>query len=301
MSSCVSSCATVSGGTTQMCTNDPVKIHPVNRKKRVIAKIPVVLAEIDVQIDVFSRITLPEEALDIKQITKKLKLTQCQLLQTFKKKHCEKDWDDDWEKDDDRGKEHDWDKDDDCDKDHKKDWKKHKSPRKFKLFLEGFVRKNIEFSTLNCRNKYGVCGDIRHCTVDVPFSCVTTIEKFNGSPPIPIMLNTKEEFEFFKSTPLPSNKFPGKDQLLSGDFSEFNQFSSEFFNELPFCELVSSRISELDEFINQHHVPGAPFEERTFREFSEKMIIEVTLKILQNQQVHIPSFHKWDHDRDYAE
>ncbi|HBV98313.1 MAG TPA: hypothetical protein DEF36_14900 [Desulfotomaculum sp.] len=288
-----------------MCTNDPAKIHPVNKKKRVIAKIPVVLAELDVQIDVFSRITLPEEALDIKQITKKLKLTQCQLLQTFSKKHCQKDWDDDWDKDKkDHDKDHDkdWDKDHDkdWDKDHKKDWEKHKYPGKFKLFLEGFVRKNIEFSTPGCKNKFSVCGDIRHCTVDVPFSCVTTIEKFNGSPPLPIVLNSKEEFEYFKSSPLPS-KFPGKDQLLSGDFSEFNQCSFEYFNELPFCELISSKICELDEFVNQRHIPGAPFEERTFRELSEKMVIDVTLKILQNQQVYVPAFHKWDYDRDYAE
>lgn len=304
MSSSVNPCVSVTGGTTQMCTNDPVKIHPVNRRKRVIAKIPVVLAEIDVQIDVLSNITLPEEALDIKQITKKLKLTQCRLLQTFQKNNREKDCDDDWEKEheNDWGKDHenDWGKDHDWEKDPKKDWKKNKFPGKFKLFLEGFVRKNIEFSTLSCKNQFGICGDIRHCTVDVPFNCVTTIEKFNGSPPLPIVLNNKEEFEFFKSSPLPP-KFSGKDQLLSGDLSEFNQCSFEFFNELPFCELISSKICEHDEFINQRHIPGAPFEERTFREFSEKMIIELTLKILQNQQVHIPSFHKCAHDKDYTE
>ena len=158
------------------------------------------------------------------------------------------------------------------------------------MFLEGFVRKNIEYAVVDCKNKYGVCGDIRHCTVDVPFSCVTTIDKFNGSPPLPIVLNTKDEFEYFKSAPMPEN-YPEKDRLLSGDLSEFNQCSFEYFNELPFCELISSRICEHDEYINPEHVKGAPFEERTFREFSEKMIIDLTLKVLQNQQVYIPPFH----------
>jgi len=268
-------CAIVSGGTQQECFNDPVKIWPVNIKKRVFAKIPVVLAEIDVQIDVLSTITLPEEALEIKQITKKLKLTQCRLIHDFKRKHFK---DKDWEKD------KDWDKDD---KD--KDWEKDKFKFKSKLYLEGFVRKNIEFATVDCRNEFGVCGDIRHCTVDTPFRCVTAIERFNGSPPLPIVFNKKEEFEFFRSSPLPPG-FPEKERLLSGDFSEFNQCSFEFFNELPYCELISSEICEHDEYLNLEPVPGAPFEERTFRQFSEKMVIDLTLKILQNQQVFIHPF-----------
>lgn len=277
-------CVIVSGGTQQACPNEPVKIWPVNRKKRVIAKIPVVLAEIDVQIDVLSTITLPEEALEIKQITKKLKLTQCRLLQAFPKKNRDKDWErdaEDWENESD-----DWGKPD-----------KHKKKLKFKLFIEGFVRKNIEFSVVECKNKFGICGDIRHCTVDVPFSCVTTIEDFNGSLPLPIVLNSKDEFEFFKSAPLPHG-FPEKDRLLSGDRTEFNQCSSEFFNEMPFCELISSKICEHDEFLHLKPVHGGPFEERTFKEFSEKMIIDLTLKILQNQQVHIPPFHHKKDDDD---
>lgn len=282
-------CVVVTGGTQQTCANEPVKIWPVNEKKRVIAKIPVVLAEIEVQIDVHSTITLPEEALEIKQIYKRLKLTQCRLLQTFRdKRQWDKDWGRDWDKDWDCEKDwdDDWDKQDDKHKD--KHFKKHRFP-KFKLFLEGFVRKNIEYASVECKDRFGVCGDIRHCTVDVPFSCVTTIEKFNGSPPLPIVFNEKKEFEYFKSSPLPP-KFPEKDHLLSGDLSEFNQCSLEYFNELPFCELISSKICELDEYLGLKQVHGAPFEERTFREFSEKMVIDLTLKILQNQQVFIPPF-----------
>jgi hypothetical protein len=271
-------CVIVSGGTQQTCTNEPVKIMPVNRKKRVFAKVPVILAEIDVQIDVLSTITLPEEALEIKEIKKKLKLTQCRLIQAFRKKHWEGDWDGDSDSE--------WDND-------AKDWDSHHEKRKkfkFKLFIEGFVRKNIDYSVVQCKNKFGICGDIRHCTVDVPFSCVTTIEEFNGSPPLPIVFNSKEEFEFFKSAPLPPS-FPEKDRVLSGDLSEFNQCSFEFFNEMPFCELVSSKICEHNEFLHLRSVHDGPFEERTFKEFSEKMVIDITLKILQNQQVRIPPFY----------
>lgn len=257
-------CTNVSGGSQLACPNEPVKIYPVNVKKRVIAKIPVVLAEIEVQIDVHSTISLPEEALEIKQITKKLKLIQCRLLSTFRDEFHDKNRDEYEDKRD-----------------------------KFKLFLEGFVRKNIEYSVVNCKSKHGICGDIRHCTVDVPFSCVTTIEEFNGSPPLPIIFNKKKDFEFFKSEPLPPN-FPEKDHLLSGDLSEFNQCSFEYFNELPYCELISSKICELDEYLNRQPVHKAPFEERTFNKFSEKMVIDLTLKVLQNQQVFVAPFYRDD-------
>lgn len=260
MNSCPEDCVTVSGGAQQECFNRPVKIHPVNKKHSVIAKIPVVLAELNVQVDVHSTVTLPEKALEIKRIKKRLKLTQCRLITT---KHHDKH-------------------PDRC---------KEKEHGMSKLFLEGFVRKNIEFATPDCKSHFGVCGNIRHCTVDVPFSCVTPIWDFNGSPPLPIIFNESREFEYSRSAPLPPD-FPEKEQLLSGDLSEFNQCSFEYFNELPFCELISSNICELDEALKLKPVPGAPFEERVFREFTEKMVIEITLKVLQNQQVYVPS-HYW--------
>lgn len=232
--------ANVECETVTMCESDQVEMTPVsNRKKFVVAKVPVVLAEVEVQIDVFCTITLPMPALEIKRIKKRLKLTQCRLISNTNK-----------------------------------------------LFLEGFVRKNIEFATVSSTNSNSVCGDIRHCTVDVPFKCVTEIEDFI-SKPFPVIPSRTKEFEFFTSTPLPGN-FPEKERLLAGDLSEFNEESFEFFNELPTCELISSTITEFDEFLNRATVPNAPFEERTFQEFDEKMVIKLVFKLLQNQQVCIP-------------
>ena len=45
------------------------------------SKIPVVVAETTLQIDVNSTITLPERALEIKGCKKRVKVTQCMLLQ----------------------------------------------------------------------------------------------------------------------------------------------------------------------------------------------------------------------------
>ncbi|WP_200898515.1 CsxC family protein [Gottschalkia purinilytica] len=231
-------CVDVKGGVIDTCDNSPVPLTPI--ETGAVAKIPVVLAELTVQFNVTSKIDLPEPALEIKDIKKRVKITQCLLLQNTNV-----------------------------------------------LFIKGFVRKNIQFATKDCSNKKGVCGDIRHCTVDVPFECSTPVT-FNGNQPLPVINNTSNEFEYFRVEKLPNN-FAEKDKLLSGDFSEFNQTSTEFFNELPFCELICSRIVEFDEFLDRYRPSKGdlPFEEKLFDKIEEKMVIFLTLKILQKQQVAI--------------
>jgi len=233
------SCVDVSGGTTQECLSTTFPITSITLGA--VAKIPVVLAELTVQVNLNSMVTLPEPALEVKQIKKRLKITQCTLLQPTNV-----------------------------------------------LFLKGFIRKNIDYATRHCSNSEGVCGDIRHCTVDIPFSCTTPVT-FNGTTPANPLTNFTNEFEFFRREDLPNRTFAEKDELLAGDFSEFNQDSTEFFNEFPFCELISARIVEFDEFLNRKHPSSTPFEEREFRKIEEKMVIFITLKILQNRQVTIPA------------
>lgn len=230
-------CADVFGGTVETCDNTVVALDPITTG--VVAKIPVVLAELNLQVNIDSFIDLPEAAVEIKDIKKRVKVTQCLLLQDTNV-----------------------------------------------LFIRGFIRKNIDYSTVACANTESICGDLRHCTVDVPFSCTTNVT-FNGTPPAPIVNGTRNEFEYFRRSELPVG-FPEKDELLSGDLSEFNQTSTEFYNELPYCELISSRIVEFDEYVNRQVPPFiAPFEERLFDVIEEKMVLFLTLKILQNRQVAI--------------
>jgi len=63
--------------------------------------------------------------------------------------------------------------------------------------------------------------------------------------------------------------------------------STEFFNERPFCELISATITEFDEFLNRMRPVGValPFEEIEFATIEEKMVIDLTIKVLQNRQV----------------
>lgn len=230
-------CVEVFGKTVETCENNAEDIDYISD---VIAKLPVVLAELRIQINVSSYIKLPEPALEIKTIKKRLKLTQCRLLQNTNM-----------------------------------------------LFIKGFIRKNIDYSTKeNCSTRKGVCGDIKHCTIDVPFECTTAVN-FNGTDPEDVIFNTSREFEYFREQELPNN-FPEKENLLAGDLSQFNQESTEYFNELPYCELIRSRIVEFDEFLDRRPIYGpAPFEEKLFKEIEEKMVIYLTIKILQKRQVRI--------------
>lgn len=246
-------CADVHATTLVDAVNYPVDLAPI--RSGVVAKIPVVLAELTVQVNVDSINELPEPAIEIKKIKKHLKITQCLLLQNTNM-----------------------------------------------LFVKGFVRKNIEYATLECSNSKSICGDIKHCTIDVPFKFTTPIE-FNGIAPAPVRNRAESEFEYFRERELFGPEFADKDKLLSGDLSEFNQTTTEFFNELPFCELISSRIVEFDEFLNpiKPHKATVPFEERVFNRIEEKMVIYITLKILQKRQVAIGAVAGTTCPHDYEE
>lgn len=237
----------VKGGTQCECPSSTVDIIGIATGPTV--KIPVVLAQLQIQINLDSIITLPEPALEIKNIKKRVKVTQCLLLQD--------------------------------------PFAPVGSP--VMLSVKGYIRKNIDYATRLCSNKEGVCGDIRHCTIDVPYSCMTPVV-FNGSAPATLLSNTVDEFTFFRDQPLSGPGFAEKDHLLSSDLSEYNQVSQEFFNELPFCELISARIVEYDEYLNRQRPCGVdlPFEEKEFRQVEEKAVLVMVIKILQNQQVAIP-------------
>jgi hypothetical protein len=219
--------------------------HPHVCIGKIIAKVPVVLAELTLQVNVDAFLTFPEPVLEIKDIKKHIKLTQCRLLLPTNK-----------------------------------------------LFVKGFVRKNIQYAS-PCREienntRGSIASDLHSYTVDIPFQCVTEIKDFLTKPVMP-ELNTRNEFDFFVAKPLPSG-FPEKDELLSNDLSQFHQESSQFYNELPFCELISSKIIEWDEAVDR--VPltdSAPIGEGMFTKVEEKMVIDLTLKVLQNQQIRVSS------------
>lgn len=219
-------CGAVFPRTLPICEN--VAFPPQISPTPVFAKIPVVLAERTVQVDIEAKIKLECPAIEIKRIKKQLFLTQCKLL-----------------------------------------------PRVGKLFLSGFIRKNIEYATAKCSSDDCVSGDIRHTTCNVPFECVTFVPFELGASPV---FRVNEE-------PTLIQTFHPK--LLGADPCEQDFESTQYFNEKIFCELVSARFNEVDIcFENKKYFKDfdGDFE---FQKFTEKLTVFITFKLLQFQQVPI--------------
>lgn len=213
-----------------------------------LVKVPVVLAEPTLTIPVDTTIQLPAPTgngvLEVKTIGKRLKITQCLLALPTNT-----------------------------------------------LFIKGFVRKDIQYAEITgvgTAQTPAVQSNIIDYTVDIGFSFTTDLTNLYITPPILPAPNAKTNFEYFKTSELP-NTLPhsDKDQLLAGDLGQFDEQSTEHFNELPYCELVSATFTEYDEYLNRQ-VPlplaNTPFEEGSFAQLEEKMVIVLTLKVLQKQQ-----------------
>lgn len=192
-------------------------------------KIPVVLSEFTVQIDVESKIKLAEPAIEIKRIKKNLYLTECRLVAGT------------------------------C-----------------KVFFKGFVRKNIEYATKDSLGKNSICGDIKHTTVNVPFQCITPVT-FTKNPKI-------------ESNPAPmisqylEDQKCGCEEKCGCDMKETDMMTKEYFNEKVYCELVSAKIYEADIVEECEKIECHPVE-HVFQKFTEKEVLLIKVKLLQNQQV----------------
>jgi len=183
--------------------------------------------------------TLPTKALEIKNIKKSLKVTQCRVF-NFSPLVPGKPQD---------------------------------TP---KLFLGGFVRKDIQYSETTSQTAHTVEGTIKDFVVDIPYTCVVDLGHDLVMPPT--QFNQQLEYTFSSSDPLPTG-FSPKDKLLSGDISELNMVSTEFLNTLPTCKLVYSQINEMDDAIDRVLLKGGPFAEGTFRTVQEKMMILIQLRL----------------------
>jgi hypothetical protein len=199
---------------------------PYGRPGPIVIKVPVVLANCKIQIDIESEIRLDVPAFDVKTIDKQVCITQCHLV-----------------------------------------------PHTNKLFLAGFVQKNIQYSTVECANKTSISGDVLHTTVRLPFKCVAAIcfDKY------PIFgKSAKEKSNVLdKSMLCPNNK--------EDSWIHFDKFSEPIS-----CELEWTKILETDIFDRNIRHDAEPFtKEKLFQEITEKMVVYVGIKVLQNQQVYI--------------
>ncbi len=242
-------CADVDVKNEKMCEQVCVNPNVISRGD-VFVKIPVLLAETSITIPVEAVITLDRNAIEIKRIKKNVYLNQCRLIPFSQDKH-------------------------EC---------------TGLLYISGFIRKNIEYATESCvsDNNKNICGDIRHCTVKVPFNCTTRVKFFRE--PFFCKNPNPKELEFFTDELRSCDACA--DHVIGRDPCDQNFTSTEIFNEKPFCELVKACITEIDIHkcpmpINDESCENPT--EQSFRKFTEKVVVDLTLKVLQKQQVKINS------------
>ncbi|AQS10226.1 hypothetical protein CLOBY_23690 [Clostridium saccharobutylicum] len=150
------------------------------------------------------------------------------------------------------------------------------------LFIAGFVRKNIEYATQTCitPGTPNFCGNIGQCTVEVPFNFTTRVTFIRT--PIFTENTTPSELEYF--TDQLQSCDTCADPVLGRNPCDQSFSFTEFFNEKPFVELISAVVTEVD----IHRNPTASCElptEQLFSTLTEKLVVNLTLKVLQKRQV----------------
>lgn len=135
------------------------------------------------------------------------------------------------------------------------------------LFINGFIRKKIYYAL----KPY---NDSRYYNLDIPFECTKT-GILNGSKAPSILDSTSTEAKYCEQS-----------KLLSVDVSDYYQNSIKFLNKKPFCELVSSKISEQYKYIYKEN----PSDIKEIIEIDNNMSIILEIQLLQNQQVNIKPY-----------
>ncbi|MGE7875504.1 CsxC family protein [Bacillus paramycoides] len=133
-----------------------------------------------------------------------------------------------------------------------------------KLFVAGHIRKNIEYAT-------GVCNaPLQDRIADVQFSGFSDLSIDNGGLVTPPIIGISESAE--------ANFISDTDSLSARLDKAFFQNLVKY-NEQPFGELVAANFFELD------FSPVAATPEGTFSCLREKIVLDLTVKVLQTQQI----------------
>jgi hypothetical protein len=144
-------------------------------------------------------------------------------------------------------------------------------PATDKVFIEGYIRKNIEYASKTCSKYNTISGTIKDTTVHVPFKVYTKVN-FGGAIP--------------QITPNPPSMVARyfDEKRMGKDIREADRSNIEIFNEPVFCELEWSAVYDAD--INEKGKPidKMPNEEE-FQEFTDKSVVYLCIKLLQKQQV----------------
>ncbi|RDI38518.1 CsxC family protein [Falsibacillus pallidus] len=194
-------------------------------------KVPVAVAERTIQVVTEADIPLNPPATEIKRVLKDVLLTQCKLIPVEFQPIPGTDF---------------------------------RFVTRAKLFVEGYIRKNIEYASDSCN------GVLYDRVANLHFSGFTELTAGDFTS-FPIWSSSTEDRARFIN---PNN----------GDFPRLDKYyfeNTNYYNEQPYCELVRADFYEID-FSPTMVDPQAAFD--TLR---EKIVLDLSLKVLQVQQVQV--------------
>ncbi|MEW9503435.1 CsxC family protein, partial [Jeotgalibacillus marinus] len=142
---------------------------------------------------------------------------------------------------------------------------------KAKLFVGGFIRKNIEYAAKDCN------GVIQDRIADVPFSGFTEISSTTEIGGATSFLN----LPILNESSASSSRFINPKDGITPRQDKYFFENSVFYNEQPYCELVSADFFEID------FSPCPTDAHETFDTLREKIVLDLTVKVLQLQQVNL--------------
>jgi len=160
------------------------------------------------------------------------------------------------------------------------------SQKKGKLFISGFVKEDIEYASVDgdeSIKKKMLGGYVRYLTVKIPFKCAKEI--YYNTPPV--FNNMKDTSEI--------DVYTGNQKSEEHNTCKSGQQSFEFITERVFCELAEAKFYEAHVHCASISISCELPSERIFDSFTEKVVLFVKIKLLQNQQVHISSSNLNEH------
>jgi hypothetical protein len=147
-----------------------------------------------------------------------------------------------------------------------------------KVFIAGYIRKNIEYATRTCTTATGISGVINDAVVHIPFKVATQVD-FGKHKPQVFPNGQNQVARYFDP------------KRMGKNIREADRASYEKFNEPVFCELEWSEIYDAD--IDDVGTPIGTFpNEEEFQEFTDKAVVYICIKLLQKQQIYKHKHHK---------
>lgn len=138
-------------------------------------------------------------------------------------------------------------------------------PEAKRLFLSGEVIKSIEYSEEICSSIETVQGHVKNVTVEIPFDCVTKVG-------------------FIAEPKVSSNEHNGK--IYKNEEGE--EIYTDFYNDTEriYCQLVHVSFEEIN-IKEDEQTHSELYNIKTFSKIVQKMSMNLTIRLIQNQVVNI--------------